>query len=431
MVYLLSCIAFALPSYLFKFFVFGFPTTILEILIYLSALITLILNFYVKKNRFDFNLVRKYLIPIALFAAAGIISTIIAPDKTVALGIFKAYIFDPIILFFVMLSNIKNQKDINLITNALICSGVIMSIYAIGQQIAGQITSDGRVLGIYNLWPNASPNYLSLYLAPILILIIAFQITIPDRSKPARHALQGIAGGALENSSKITRKNITLMYDLAFFICVYGLYLTKSRGAAISVIIALFILLIYKYRFMIKKIIWLKILIITAAFVGMIMFYQSIKPDFSLSPDDGGRTTSSNNIRWEIYKTTGEIMQTKWFGGVGLGNYQHYFTEFTKNRVNFPEYIAPYALTPHNLFLTIWVNLGALGIISFIWILISFFVGNFKSKQSSMIYMIVIFIVVIYGLIDTTYWKNDLSAFFWLILVMGVINDNQSYRFQK
>ncbi len=405
MIYLLALIVFALPSYLIKFSIFGIPTTMLEILIYIAAVYCIINYFFIKKQGLQdvikfLSKYKSWLIPISLFVVAGIISIIISPDKRVALGLFKAYIIDPIILFFIIISIVKSKKDVDLLIKALIASGVVISLYAIYQKITGDYTFDGRILSFYKFWEGASANYLGLYLAPILVLITGYQIV---------------------NDKKIKFKQ-SIIYDIAFLICAIGLYLTGSRAAIGAVIVGLFILIVYRYWNYIKPKLWLKVVIFGLVFLGALFSYQVIKPDYTLSPEEGSRIITSNNIRWEIYKTTREILKSNYLLGVGIGNYQNYFTQLTSDRINYPEYIAPFALTPHNIFLNIWVNLGILGLIAFIWLLYLFFKECLKHNHLTTILAIVMITIIAYGLIDTPYWKNDLAIIWWLIIALAVVS---------
>ncbi len=411
MIYLIAFIIFALPSYLIKFSIsvplaggVSIPTTFLEVLIYIATILTVIFSIKNKDIK-PYLKAKKYFIPIILFILAGLISIFISADKISALGLFKAYIVDPILLFFVIIFNIKSKKDINLIINSLILSGVVVAIYAIYQRVAGDITSDVRVLSFYKFWPNASANYVGLYLAPILVLIAGYRSI----------------------REKLFKKNTLIFYDISFFVCLIAIYLTGSRAAAASVALGLLLIIFVKYWNYINKNLWLKILIPILIVAGLLFSYNALRPDFSLNETDGSRITSSNNIRWEIYKTTSEILKSNWLFGVGFGSYQDHFKNLTQGRINYPEYIAPYALTPHNLFLNIWVNLGLLGILAFIWILYIYFRQSVRGKELSIVLGIVMISIIAYGVIDTPYWKNDLSAVFWLIVGLVVVLKNSKY----
>ena len=166
-----------------------------------------------------------------------------------------------------------------------------------------------------------------------------------------------------------------------------------------------------------------------ALVAGIYFSWQAMKPDWDANPASL-RAATSNNIRFEIWKTTlADILPKNgnWIWGVGLGNYQDYFTELTKNRVNYPEWISPWALTPHNLFLNIWINLGLLGLASFIWILILFSKSiGFQTRYSAVL-ISVMAVMISQGLFDSTYWKNDLGLVFWIFIGLGLIISDKRF----
>jgi O-antigen ligase len=347
----------------------------------------------------------KILVPILLFILSGVISIFISPDMKSALGLFKAFIVDPILVFFMAFSIIRSKEDFDLIIKSLIAGGVLVSIQAIWQKFTGHTALDGRVIGIFGYKDQfASPNYLAMYLVPIITLALTYEAMIFD------HFL------GVENIKKMW------FYDVSFFVMVFALYLTQSRGALGAVFIGIIVFII------IKNWQWIKsrnfaVFLLSVFFLLSIYFgWQMVKPDWNLSPDAGGRVTASNNIHFEIWKTTVNnilIKDYNWLIGVGLGNYQNYFTSTTKNWVNYPEFISPNALTPHNIFLNIWLNLGLLGIISFVWILVMFFFSLLKPQNQSVlkqVFISVMITILVHGMLDTTYWKNDLSVMFWILV---------------
>jgi O-antigen ligase len=415
MIYFISLICLLLPSYLIRFSIFGVPTTLLEILIYIVAIITL-LQFLISNFKFSNkfpNPKTKNLIyiPVVLFIIAGIISVIIAPDKKEALGIFKAYIFDPIIFFLVILSNVRKKEDFNWIIKALIVSGGLVAIQAIWQKITGNVTIDGRVVGIFGY----SPNYLALFLSPLAVLTFGYGILV---------------------SKKI------LLYIFPLSLMLVAIWLSGSRAGSFAILVGILSFFIINYWPVIKtKKLFILLLYI---FVALSFFggWQAVKPDWQADANSG-RVSSSNNIRWEIWKTTTEDILTrnnKWIIGVGLGNYQNYFTNLTKDRVNYPEWIAPMALTPHNLFLTIWVNMGLLGIVAFVWILINFFeaiyykpytINNKRLKTYSLCLMTAMIAILVQGLVDTPYWKNDLAVMFWIFIAISIATTSKNIQYEN
>lgn len=147
------------------------------------------------------------------------------------------------------------------------------------------------------------------------------------------------------------------------------------------------------------------------------------KPDFSANASH--RAATSNNLRYEIWRTTvTEIIPAHPLAGVGLGNYQDYFTALTAEQTNFAAFIAPWARTPHNVLLNIWVNLGLVGLVGFIWLLVIFFAEVWPKRTQSPLHfalIIAMLTLLVHGLVDATYWKNDLSVLFWMLLALGYV----------
>ncbi len=402
--YLILAICFLLPSYLVRFSIFGVPTTLLEILIYVSTFVTIILNIINNDSSTPFEITKKISwktwLPIVLFLIAGTIGVVISPDKRVALGQFKGFILDPILFFWVIITNLKTEKQFKNILWAFIFSGIYVSIFAIYQKLTGELTTDSRIIGLFGY----SPNYLAFYITPLALLTL-FVPTLDTKS--------------------IFQKSMKMLLVLIF---IYVIYLTASRAGLIAFFGGAFGALAIKNIINLKtssaiKAIVIIALIVLAGFVG----YKYLKPDFSLSPSDGGRITSSNNVRFQIWETTiTKIVpiDNNWILGIGLGNYQPYFTTLTSDWVNYPEWISPWALTAHNLFLHTLLNVGILGLIAFVWLLVIFFRNiKFDSGTSYAVFAAMLAIMV-QGLIDTPYWKNDLSVMFFIFLATVIIIKN-------
>ena len=73
---------------------------------------------------------------------------------------------------------------------------------------------------------------------------------------------------------------------------------------------------------------------------------------------------------------------------------------------------------PHNIFLNFWVEMGFFGVALFLWI--SFVYLKILSKHGNDFLAVGLFGALVYifihGLVDVPYFKNDLSAEFWVFL---------------
>ena len=120
-------------------------------------------------------------IAIFLFLLAATISIFTSINIRAALGEWKAFYIEPILLFLVLITALKTKKQIDTILFALILSGFLTSLLAIYQKYTGWYVPweywenhyTFRVTGWYGF-----PNGVGLFLAPLwplaLYLITTF-----------------------------------------------------------------------------------------------------------------------------------------------------------------------------------------------------------------------------------------------------------------
>ncbi len=400
MTWLISLIILLLPSYLVRFSIAGLPFTLLEVIIYLS-----VLWLVVRKPMLEIAEKLKPFIkqtgwPIALLFAGGIIGVAISPDRREALGLFRAFLVDPLLVTILVVSCIEKKQRLQTALLSLVGSGLWVGFSA----LLGSQTADHRALGIYSLDLTASPNFLALYLAPLVPLSLIM-----------------LSPGLVKS------RNLRVMAAIAFLLELVGIILSGSRGGLLAAGFGIGLVVFYwlarqgakTNRPLIKVLFGLFILLGLAG--GLLM----TRPD--LGPHPSARVATSNNLRYEIWHTTvNQIIPNKPFTGVGLGNYQNYFKTLTQGWPNFPEYIAPWAVTPHNIFLTFWVNLGLLGLLGLVWLCV--LVGRWLRQPLTRLNpldagLIISFIsLLVHGLVDAAYWKNDLAILFWLFVSLAYVS---------
>lgn len=392
MLYLITFIVIFLPVYLVRFDIFSIPTTLLELLIWATVLIQICID---KKLILPKNKLILYFL--GVFIVSGLVGILFSDDFITALGQFKAYIVDPLVFVWLIWRSQprKNRSVASTLLDGLVVSSVVMSLFAMGQKLLDITTVDNRVVGIFSFENGASANYLALYLAP------AFAISV---------------------ISMIKDKQRRILFSISSLIILLGIYLSGSRGAILSSMLAI-MLVGWKYfsdRQQLNKKINIAISIGVIFMILVAGYVARINPGAKAG---SGRISDSNNIRYEIWKTTFEIETYDWRNfiyGIGLGNYQNYFMKFTKERVNYPEYISPNALLPHNLFLSFWVQGGLLMLISMSYVLITALKKSLSNHKHTI--TVGILTIVIYGLVDTPYWKNDLVMIYWMLVALAIIS---------
>lgn len=380
----LFLIGFLTPAYLVRFNLGPLPTTLLEVAIWLIFIIAAVRELASGRRlvKFNWQIAR----PLGLLILGGLVGLAVTPQLRVGLGQFKAWLIDPLLATGVIYWSVRRvnwKRTERAAVGGLLLAGLMVALWAISQKLTGQTTSDGRVLGIFNFDSTASPNFLSLFLAPLLPLAVA------------------LVGQVKSSGRKIAASALALIILLA-------VYFSGSRGGLLAGLVAVGYLISLKFLPNWRRIVWG---ILALAIVGVLWL---ARPDLTAAPT-AGRVASSNNVRFEIYKATGQMLvQPKNFiFGVGLGNYQNYFVQFTNQITNYPRNVQKEALTPHNLYLAIWINFGLAGLVGFVWL-----VWLVWRKNQSRTLQAALLAILIYGLIDTPLLKNDLAVIFAVIITL-------------
>ena len=394
----LLCLFF-IPSYIFRFDLFSLPTNALEVIIAATALIFLIERLVIAKDKkITFGFWYYYLL--ILFATLGVY---ISADRISSLGILKGWFLIPAV-FYILVINIFNKENIRTISIPLFISLLIVSLLAALQKL-GVITTMFYQVGDPGFFdyiennrafgPFESPNYLAMFIVPVGLLSLPI----------------------FEYFKKAIDKTLV---GVLFILPLFALYSTKSLGGLLALgfgIISFFAFGLAKtYRAKVansgKQIaIWVFAVIVGAA--GFAYIFSNISKD-----------TYSRNVRVEIYNYAIDLVKTHPIFGIGTGQFQSQVEKISSSNAGFQMYGLSYALHPHNLYLAFWLNLGIFGFLAFIYILISFFInlgrrgGDILLLSGAFAAMVAI---MIHGLVDTTYFKNDLSVIFWLILAVGTI----------
>ncbi|OGZ32073.1 MAG: hypothetical protein A2V69_01240 [Candidatus Portnoybacteria bacterium RBG_13_40_8] len=399
-------IVFCLPLYLVRFTIFKVPTTALELLIYALFVLWLIKGFKFKDFKNLFVTHYSLFIAIILILIGVGVATFYSWNLRTSLGILKAWFIDPLLFFIVIVSVIKNDEQIKKIFYSLIFSGSFVSVISLVYLFQGKLDASGRLQGIYN-----SPNYLAMYLVPILILNLGLVIWakdyLPKRPLIVRAGMvsdQNI-GRARARKSAATRRGADACLWVNNLLLMAVLVSTKSLGAFLGLIFAIiFAAGLYLYKKRKIRLIW--------TIIGLGLIILLIFVYFKLSSIQG---RLSFNSRLEIWQNAWEVFKMYPITGIGPGTFGDYFPPY-------PDWGVP---QPHNIYLAFLIQTGIFGFIGFLWLLIWFFKNGFKlvTGHWGLVFIIMSLMVYIlgHGLIDTTYWKNDLSIFFWLVIGLTAV----------
>jgi O-antigen ligase len=192
----------------------------------------------------------------------------------------------------------------------------------------------------------------------------------------------------------------------------HALFFTKSYAAIIGVFGSLILYLFYmvvKKRVKIRNII-VGILLLLATFV-VIIATQINTSKFQQFLEL--RERSSSSVRLEIYEISWALIDENSMIGIGPGLFQaNYQTKGPRILGHAPmEWNIPHS---HNVFFSFWLNAGLLGLLA---LLVFIVFAHLRFTYP----LIVFWGILIHGLFDTPFWKNDLSMIFWLTLGSIVI----------
>lgn len=403
--YGLYLVIFSMPFYLVRFSIVGIPTTMLESMIY-ALFIWWIAVEARSEKRFEkisevFCKEKKLFFGVALLFAGLLIATAFSSDVRTSLGIVKGWFFDPFLVFLVFISCIKNDKDMKYALLSWALSGFAVAIVAIGYYFSGDLTFDGRLKAFY-----LSPNHLAMYLAPVLLISIWF--------------LKKKEGSFLKDIEKGTKFPIRSLALLAILISMIPLSFAHSYGALLGISAAIFCLFgkCVSGEIDPKRRRYYMIVATVVLLFFMAAGYNKANQIY----DSSGR--SSLHSRLMIWEASWEMIKESPVVGIGPGTFQEKYLSLAKDRTEpYLEWAVP---QPHNIFIAFYLQAGLFGFAGFILILIWFFQVNWKNDKKNIQYQIsnisacLMVYTLIHGLIDTTYWKNDLSLMFWLLLAMAI-----------
>lgn len=372
---------FGLPLYLIHLNFYFLKTNLLEILISLILLIYLFQYNPLSGLKKLFQNYSRYVISFSFILLGLLIATFLNSNSLKGLGIIKSWFLIPVILVLIIADIFPPKKIINIFL-ALYLSAFSVAILALIYLFLGHLTYDRRLESFFN-----SPNYLAMYLTPAIL----------------------IAGVVIEKQHKLIQsKKILLFILISLSIILTAFYFTYSYAAWLSVLLIIGWIFLYEKNNYFRKILFLGTLI------TLLIFSQIGNNKFSTLITFNPRSSLASRII--IWRSALKMLQHSWLIGIGPGNFQKIYLNYQKFYPPYLEWAVPH---PQNFYLTLWLSSGLLGLGGFFMLLFYWFQDiSFKLKRTHLdVLLIMISLVLVtltHGLVDTTYFKNDLAIIFWL-----------------
>ncbi len=417
---LIGLVVLLLPTYVVRFNLTPFPvlhklpTTLLEI-----ALLAYFASFSVHAltHRPDkISLQSFFQTPLqwlpVLTVLAACLGVWVAPQKIAALGLLRAYFIEPVLFFYLLFWEIRHQPAlVKIIYGALLGMMGWLSLDGIGQYLVTHQfhlnfadTTENRITAVFN-----TPNAIGLLLAPLITLFIPMGIWLWRNHHRRLVAAIGV---------------ISLM-------AVLCLWWSISRASWIGLIAGIVVIGVSLAG---KKAI--PLLVLLTLVVGTTAYLTQTRVRDFFSPSANAHDLfgdNSANVRVLVYGATFRMLQDRPLLGAGLGAFQARIIQYNIGP------LTDIPIFPHNIFLNFWTETGLLGLLVFCLLLgrlLWLCYRQLPSRQAPYTLSNAIFLgslaflttLIVHGLFDVPYFKNDLSLLFWMIaaLIAGTTLHNGS-----
>src|ERR1700694_758357 len=324
------------PAYTVRWHMASYPTTLLETAILVTIAIFAV-ETYRGPRRVEWRTAFTY--PALLFLIAGAVSVVAAPDRRAALGLYRAYLIEPVAFFFVIATVAKTAERALMVAAGLAVGAVglaLPNIYVVLQAIRH------HTLHVEQQTPVAiylTANAVAMYLEPLIAL--AASIVVHSANRRYRGASLIFLAIAIPTS-----------------------ILTLSRGGFLTLAgIAVGLALSHRRRW------WL---LAGGAAAGLVtLLVPNVAARIAVEVD---LTNPSNTLvgRSYLWSATVQMLRDHPIFGAGLSGFAERLGPYW-NAVHSDRFI-----DPHNIVLNFWSETGLLGLAAFAWIIVRAFMISWR-----------------------------------------------------
>ena len=370
------------PAYVVRWHLGPLPSTLLEVAV-LITVVVFVIELVRSRQRFRWS--SPFTIPAAVFLVAGAISVVVSPEQVKGLGLYRAYLVEPIAFFFVLGHAVNTIWRARLVLAGLAAGGAAAGI-ANSVVVLNAIRHHTLNLAlpppvvIYN-----TSNAVALYLVPLIA--VAASLVIYEREQRVRLVSLGL---------------------LAIFVA--STFLSLSRGGLLAMaVVALALAVINRRRLLLLP----GVIVLAGASVLVPGISSRLAHEFN--PSDPNNTFVSRAHLWQV---TLQMLRDHPIFGTGM--------------FGFAKSIQPYRggvyeenlIYPHNILLNFWTETGLLGLAAFVWLLVQTFRvswrgwvrGALEWRPVQLGIVLAMVAIIVHGMVDVPYFKNDLALELWVFL---------------
>lgn len=395
-VYLVTAL---LPSYLIRFTIAGLPSTFLEV-----SILILFVSWFAKERIW-----RRLRLPgmpstgwenpfppalrlaLSLLLVGAFVSMLISPHQPQAFGIFKAYFIEPFLFLIVFAYTVRREADARYCMHILGGLTILMAAVAVWQFDTGMgipnsfwaAAETRRITGFFG-YPNAN----ALFAAPIAAWFIGWALH-------TKHAAERWFAFAVVSAGIL-------------------IILTAKSTGALAALGGALIISLYFYK---KTIAFAAVGVLT---ITAVLFFSTNITTIqrtvnNIQQNHLDLSSSSLEIRANQWRETASLLAAQPFFGSGLANYQTALAPYHTY-----EFLEIY-LYPHNIILNFWTETGLLGLagavllIAACIIMLRTLLKRSPRTAHAAALLAAWTALIIHGMVDVPYFKNDLSILFMLL----------------
>jgi len=358
-----------------------FPTTLLEIAILVSIAVFV---FETARERRQVVWRSALVWPGLLFVVAGAIAAVTAPSLMHGVGLYRAYILEPILFAVVLINVVRTPRRAFIVAAALAAGAAAAGLTNSAVVLMGLLSRTYDVRETPPVVIYSTANAVALYVVPITAVMGSLALYARGRERIA--GIVFFAAGVVVTGLSFSRGGW-----MALAAVVVGLALSHRRR-----LILLGVALLGGGGLLLVPPIFHRIVVETQNVYGNTVF-----------------------SRLELWTAAVKLLEHRPILGAGLSGFQDRVAPYYARAQTSANFI-----DPHNIVLNFWVEMGLLGLIAIVWIFIAVFRvawrgwrrGDADWRPYHLGVLLAMVAVIVHGMVDVPYFKNDLSLEFWTLI---------------
>lgn len=320
--------------------------------------------------------------PGVLLLVAAFIASFISDDVRGALGIWRAYFLEPFLVYLLAVDVLQDRRSWQRVFIALGCTSIALTLFAVFQFFTGEylptwewtVAATRRATAVYT-----SPNALALFVVPVAMLFLPQALGRPW-TRAHRFYVMVVGAAVVSLAVSLSKGGMAAFAAAAVFVLWQAWSKKYASYAAVGLLAALLILPA------------------TRQTLGTYVRFEN----------------PSGQSRLSLYQGSLQLLKQSPVMGIGLDNFGSAFE--TVRPAEYTEKL----IYPHNIALNFWLETGLAGLLAVAWIVITSvraFLGRKPQDRAVAVGVTAsLLAMLVHGLIDVPYFKNDLAMLAWLAL---------------